>query len=285
MVVQKQDHERSHMYTILGEDGKEYGPASAEQIRQWIAEDRISGQTQARLEGAASWKSLAEFPEFDAALAAVPASLPPPPLRVQPALARSRPPGNGLATASVVLGVVSFFGCSILSGIPAIVTGHIARNRAVKFGQTRNASMALSGLIMGYISIALVPIMAGLLLPALAKAKAKAQELNCATQIKQIGLAARVWANDHNEKFPPDFLSMSNELSNPLLLICPADRSRSKATSWSEFGPENVTYEYLEPGLSANSPKTVVFRCPVHGTAGLVDGSIRLNPSSRRKRR
>ncbi|HEX5221119.1 MAG TPA: NINE protein [Verrucomicrobiae bacterium] len=52
------------MYKIIGADGREYGPVSAEQLRDWIEQGRVSLQTQARLEGGTEWKSLSGFPEF-----------------------------------------------------------------------------------------------------------------------------------------------------------------------------------------------------------------------------
>ena len=42
----------------------EYGPASAEQIRQWIAEGRVDAETKLQAEGTAEWRPLAEVPEF-----------------------------------------------------------------------------------------------------------------------------------------------------------------------------------------------------------------------------
>ena len=52
------------MYKIIGADQKEYGPVSADQIRQWIAEGRVNAQTQTCAEGTQDWKPLGMFPEF-----------------------------------------------------------------------------------------------------------------------------------------------------------------------------------------------------------------------------
>jgi uncharacterized membrane protein len=66
------------MYKIIGVDGKEYGPVTAEQLRQWIAEGRANEQTKIQVKGNTEWKTIAEFPEFagssDAAAATPPRS-------------------------------------------------------------------------------------------------------------------------------------------------------------------------------------------------------------------
>ena len=62
------------MFTILGGDGKEYGPVTAEQIRAWIAGGRANLDTKAKIVGGTEdWKRLGELPEFTA-----PSELPPP---------------------------------------------------------------------------------------------------------------------------------------------------------------------------------------------------------------
>jgi len=64
------------MYKIIGVDGKEYGPVSAEQVRQWIAERRANAQTKVLPEGSTEWKPLGELPEFAGTLSAPPATAP-----------------------------------------------------------------------------------------------------------------------------------------------------------------------------------------------------------------
>jgi hypothetical protein len=58
------------MYKVIGSDNREYGPASEEFLRRWIAEGRANGGTQVQKVGDTGWRSLSSFPEFAEALAA-----------------------------------------------------------------------------------------------------------------------------------------------------------------------------------------------------------------------
>ena len=55
-------------YVIIGGDGREYGPISADDLHKWIAEGRLNAQSPAKGTGDAEFRPLAAFPEFAAEL-------------------------------------------------------------------------------------------------------------------------------------------------------------------------------------------------------------------------
>jgi len=108
--------------------------------------------------------------------------------------------------------------------------------------------------------IAIIAILAAMLLPALAKAKQKAQQINCVNNLKQVGLSFRLWGGDNGERYPmrvsvgeggpanqaqlaaPSIANaqymyqvfgvMSNELGTPKIVVCPSDGDRSARTNF-----------------------------------------------------
>ncbi len=102
------------MFKIIGADGKQYGPVSAEQIRQWFAEGRAKPETLVQAEGSADWKPLGQFPEL---AAAAPAGGVPPP--VSPPLSGNQPRPN--VPTYLVPAIISTIFCCMPFGIVAII--------------------------------------------------------------------------------------------------------------------------------------------------------------------
>ena len=51
-------------YQVMGEDGQEYGPVSAEQIRKWVLEERLERKSPVKPPEAKDWVFLESLPEF-----------------------------------------------------------------------------------------------------------------------------------------------------------------------------------------------------------------------------
>jgi hypothetical protein len=299
------------MYKIIGADGKEYGPVTVEQLRDWLAQGRFNGRTKIQAAGSAEWITAAQVPELAALF--VPPSLPPAsPSAPPPVLTPLKPHEirSGLAILSFVLGICSFVLClSFITGIPAIICGHVARGRARRYPQQfGGAGFAMAGLVLGYVSIIFSLVIAAFLMPVLSRARRNAQwepqnqRLSCENNLRQVGLAFKVWALDHNDRFPfnvstnsggtlelcqPDadgydqnalahFRSISNELNNPGFLVCPKDRAKHAAPGFEALQTQNLSYRLRTgPKINGDNPQEVLAVCPVDGNQLFCDGNVR----------
>ena len=143
------------MYKIIGADGREYGPVTAELLRQWVAEGRANAQTRVWTEGAPGWKPLVEFPEFAPLLAGAPGlGYAPGPVRVGPT-SRTNP----LAMTGMIMGILSIsLGCCCY-GVPfnllGIVFSLVALAQIKQDPQQQGRGMAIAGLVLSILSLVL----------------------------------------------------------------------------------------------------------------------------------
>ncbi|MBS0632749.1 MAG: DUF4339 domain-containing protein [Verrucomicrobia bacterium] len=94
------------MFTIIGGDGKEYGPATAEQLRQWITAGRANLDTKAKALGTDEWRRLGDFAEFSGG------DVPPPIAASAPAPAAGPKDIDGCARDLIArAGQLDVFGC------------------------------------------------------------------------------------------------------------------------------------------------------------------------------
>jgi prepilin-type N-terminal cleavage/methylation domain-containing protein/prepilin-type processing-associated H-X9-DG protein len=138
--------------------------------------------------------------------------------------------------------------------------------------------------------IAIIAILAAMLLPALAAAKRKAQKINCTNNLKQVGLAFRIWEGDNGDRYPmavaasaggaQDWLShsgnsatpttpsggvlcpgmafmvMSNELSTPKVLFCPSDNVHTMNSGYATNFSYGDLLGIATPATTAGSKPT-----------------------------
>ena len=127
--------------------------------------------------------------------------------------------------------------------------------------------------------IAIIAILASLLLPALARAKAKAKDIACVNNLKQTDLGLRLWAGDQGDKYPwalagdrggsrdsadwtDHFRVASNEISNFKVLTCPADTEKLKRATpanWTALrGDLHVSYFIGTNTAGANKTQVIL---------------------------
>lgn len=120
--------------------------------------------------------------------------------------------------------------------------------------------------------VAMIAILVGFVLPLLARRHPPNGRIKCVNNLKNVGLAFRIYATDNNDRFPWEipgkqgdvhinYLSdpteylriLSNELSTPKIVICPRD-TRREATNWINFSRSNISY-FVSPDASESLPQ------------------------------
>ncbi len=122
------------------------------------------------------------------------------------------------------------------------------------------AAMTLTEVL---VVIAVLVVLAVLFLPIWPTTEHRADEINCISNLRQIGISYRIWGEDRDGNYPMQlsitnggameliatgnvaacFQLMSNVLDAPRILVCPADANRRAATTFgSDFSRQNISY-------------------------------------------
>jgi prepilin-type N-terminal cleavage/methylation domain-containing protein/prepilin-type processing-associated H-X9-DG protein len=151
-----------------------------------------------------------------------------------------------------------------------------------RFSNQRNHALTLTEVL---VSVAIVCVLAGAAYLVFHRSKVvhrivhqnRSSEIQCVNNLKQIGLAFRIWEGDNGDKMPmqvpakkggamepaalgnaaPIFRVMANELSTPRILVCPADADRSITKNFNA-GFDNSTVSYFA-GVDAADDKPAMF--------------------------
>jgi hypothetical protein len=179
-----------------------------------------------------------------------------------------------LAVASLVLGILGMTCFSILAGLPAIVCGVVALVRiSGARPPLRGQGLAIAGIVTGGLSVLMAPLLAALLLPAIASARGRATEVACMANVKQCAQACIQYASGHDGTLPSSWEDLGEFLEGAAdATHCPALRGKA--------GP---SYELLEGGRKLSEieqpDKTAIVReieaSHRRGrTVGYADGSV-----------
>jgi hypothetical protein len=278
-------------YIIIGSDGKEYGPVTDADVRQWIAASRVNAQSQAKAVDDAEFRPLAKFPEFADAFTPQAAGtitpLPPGSVTSTPSTPLKT---SGLAVTSLILGILGVVTCGV-TALVGLILGIVAMVKVKNSGGKLGGNgIALAGVIVSGIFLFMIPFFAAMLLPALAAAKEKAQSINCVNNEKQLALAIRIYSSDNKDQLPPAATwcdAIKASAGTEKIFQCPAANSGHRCDyafnaklSGLDFGkvaPDTVMLFEADRGWNANGGSELMLAKPRHAhvfVVAFVDGSV-----------
>ena len=163
----------------------------------------------------------APVPVRPAAAAAIPAAVAPSApavvyVPVGPSVSAGQYGTAGAAIASMVLGILSFI-TGFITGVPAILAGHMARSRIRRSGGAYGGDgLAVAGLILGYVTSTLtlgwlVMLVAGLPVPLSKTVQGMSKEYHVRGEGRELAQALKHYASKHSNQFPATLELLGDE--------------------------------------------------------------------------
>ena len=150
------------MYQVIGADGRQYGPATADQVRLWIRQRRVERQTPLLAPGAAAWTTAGLQPEFAGDF---PPPGAPPVIHPPPAAPMSPAPSRSMAKAGLLCGILSVTVACCCGGLPFNILGFVFSVVAlIQIGENPQRyggrDLALLGLILSALGFVILTVAA-----------------------------------------------------------------------------------------------------------------------------
>jgi type IV pilus assembly protein PilA len=120
-------------------------------------------------------------------------------------------PTSGKAIASLVCGIFMFF---LPASIAAIILGHISLSEIrSSAGRIGGKGLAITGLVLGYLGLAIIPIMivAAIAIPNLLHARVAANEASAVGSLRTINTAVLTYASEYENGFPSSLKAAGRE--------------------------------------------------------------------------
>jgi prepilin-type processing-associated H-X9-DG protein len=164
---------------------------------------------------------------------------------------------NGWAITSLVTGCIGLL-VPIIPGLIAVITGIIGLKKT-KDPRVGGKGLAIAGLSIGAASLVLSTCMVSILLPSLNRAREQANRIKCASNMRQIGQAIMIYANENRGAFPADLdVVLKNGDVTSIVFVCPASSdTAAPAGSTLASGPHS-SYVYVGQGLTYTAASNVV---------------------------
>jgi len=111
----------------------------------------------------------------------------------------------------------------------------------------------------------IIALLISVVLPNMCRSREGANRVKCASNMKQIGLAAIMWAQDHGGKFPDDLDTLARQSDLfPAVFNCPTSADTPAGNSTKDLfvedlhKPGHLSYVYVGKGLTTESPPDTV---------------------------